>query len=72
MRKTKVSGYVQKRKGKKVKVTDYKRKAKPKTRKGIKRGPKVNITYNKKKYEVIYYIDDQGRLTPKRKWRRKK
>ena len=50
------------KKGKWVDVDSFKRKAKPKKVKGIKKGKKV-IT------ETQYYHDDQGRLVPKRKTR---
>jgi len=62
-RKEKVSGHFRRdRKGKRVKVKPFKRKAKPKGSRGIHIG-------FKKKFEVIQYVDDQGRIVSKRRYR---
>ena len=58
-----VSGHIRRMaSGKPVKVKGYKRKSKPKARTGIHKA-------FKRKFEVTYYQDDQGRLVSKRKYR---
>ena len=66
--KVKTYERIDSRSGKVVRVGSFSRRAKTKRKGKIRKLPPVKVAFGKKRYEVAYYQDEQGRLVGRRRW----